>query len=106
MPDAKAYTLLRIIRREVAVASMTHTDEWSTYRLEQHGYKPFKVNHRKCFVNVRTYAGDREAMIRAEDEEDARNFAREYCSGTCMKHSTVTRQHSFSEQVLIGLRDV
>ena len=54
--DRKASTLLQIIQREVAAGSVIHTDEWPAYQLTQYGYRHFKVNHQKHFVDPHTDA--------------------------------------------------
>ena len=112
VPDRKASTLLQIIQREVAVGSVIHTDEWPAYKLTQYGYRHFKVNHQKHFVDPHTGAHTQGIERRwLELKNKIMGRMRGTSQANLQKHLDEAAyrymhadKHSLFEQVLVDLR--
>lgn len=52
IPDAKANTLMPIIRQQVKPDSIVYTDTWRSYNvLDVSEFKHHRINHNKLFAN-------------------------------------------------------
>ena len=56
VPDAKAKTLMPIIREKVKPDSIVYTDTWRSYNaLDVSEFKHYRINHSKLFANKRNH---------------------------------------------------
>ena len=56
IPDAKADTLIPIIREQVKPDSIVYTDTWGSYNaLDISEFKHYRINHSKLFANKRNH---------------------------------------------------